>query len=220
MNILEEIPQSKNESSSFMSRNNDFQMPKMTSETKISNNSGSESKFASPAKFNTFVLFDVRTMIIIILLILIFLANYGINVFGFIGELIQKVVDVSKPHLSKILGFIGYSSGTAINKTAEVTSSVTKGGVDIAEGAIQNIGDILIGDEAIAKDSIKHYTEPSEDTTENPIQKSLSSSKAKWCLVGEYKNKRGCIDISESDKCMSGQVFPNEKMCMNPNITP
>ena len=57
------------------------------------------------------------------------------------------------------------------------------------------------------------------DNSENPIQKPISSGKSGWCLVGEYANKRGCIEVSETDKCMSGQVFPNQKMCLNPNIT-
>ena len=55
------------------------------------------------------------------------------------------------------------------------------------------------------------YSVPKNDVSENPIQKPISADKRQWCLVGEYDNKRKCIDISEHDKCMSGQVFPNEK---------
>ena len=61
--------------------------------------------------------------------------------------------------------------------------------------------------------------EPSPDVSENTIQKSLNSNKTKWCLAGEYQNKRGCINLSESDKCMSGQVFPTEEMCLNPTLS-
>lgn len=57
---------------------------------------------------------------------------------------------------------------------------------------------------------------PSPDTSENPIQNSISQSKSSWCLVGEYKGRRGCIDVNEYDKCMSGQVYPSQKMCLNP----
>jgi len=61
----------------------------------------------------------------------------------------------------------------------------------------------------LQRGAAKVLNEPSPDTSEDNIQKSLTSAKTKWCLVGEYKNKRGCVDISESDKCLSGQVFPN-----------
>ena len=42
-----------------------------------------------------------------------------------------------------------------------------------------------------------------------------SSKKAGWCLVGEYQGRRGCIEISDYDKCLSGKVFPNQGACMN-----
>ena len=82
----------------------------------------------------------------------------------------------------------------------------------------------MIGDEAIgqAQHGSKMYSgipEPSPDVSENTIQKSLNSNKTKWCLAGEYQNKRGCINLSESDKCMSGQVFPTEEMCLNPTLS-
>ena len=61
---------------------------------------------------------------------------------------------------------------------------------------------------------------PTPDTAENPIQKPITSNKAGWCLVGEYKGKRGCVEVTEQDKCLSGQVYPSQKMCLNPVLTP
>ena len=58
-----------------------------------------------------------------------------------------------------------------------------------------------------------------EDVSENPIQKPITSNKTKWCLVGEYEGTRGCVEIAEGDKCMSNQVFPSQKMCLNPTMT-
>jgi hypothetical protein len=60
--------------------------------------------------------------------------------------------------------------------------------------------------------------QPQPDTTTNPIQKPISSGKTNWCLVGEYQGRRGCIQISEQHKCLSGQIFPNQQMCMNPAL--
>jgi hypothetical protein len=60
--------------------------------------------------------------------------------------------------------------------------------------------------------------QPQPDTTTNPIQKPISSGKSNWCLVGEYQGRRGCIQVSEQNKCLSGQIFPNQQMCMNPAI--
>jgi hypothetical protein len=61
--------------------------------------------------------------------------------------------------------------------------------------------------------------QPEADSSTNPIQKPISSNKAGWCLVGEYEGRRGCIQVGQEDKCLSGQVYPNQKMCLNPTLT-
>jgi hypothetical protein len=61
--------------------------------------------------------------------------------------------------------------------------------------------------------------QPSPDASTSPIQSSASSAKNKWCLVGEYNGARGCVSVTEQDKCMSGQVFPTQQMCLNPTMT-
>jgi hypothetical protein len=55
--------------------------------------------------------------------------------------------------------------------------------------------------------------------TRYPIQNPVSSAKKSWCLVGEYQGRRGCIEITDQDKCISGQVFPEQKMCLNPTLS-
>ena len=163
--------------------------------------------------------FYMKTWIIIILLVLVVFSYYGIQLLNIFGDAINNGVNNLSPIFKNFLELLGYSTGTALNKTADLTADVAKTGIDVAEGTVQNIGNLMIGDEAVGKSSKHVLHEPEPDSPEDTIQKSLSSSKTKWCLVGEYQNKRGCIDISESDKCMSGQVFPNEEMCLNPSAT-
>lgn len=58
-------------------------------------------------------------------------------------------------------------------------------------------------------------------SSSSPMQTSIAAtSKSSWCLTGEYKERRGCIEIGENDRCMSGQVFPTQALCLNPNIQP
>jgi hypothetical protein len=60
---------------------------------------------------------------------------------------------------------------------------------------------------------------PSADTTENPIQNPISNNKNNWCLIGEYQHRNGCIEIDDATKCMSGQLFPTQQLCLNPTLT-
>ena len=45
------------------------------------------------------------------------------------------------------------------------------------------------------------------DISENPIQKPISSNKINWCLVGEYKNKRKCIDVQDMINVCQDKFF-------------
>jgi hypothetical protein len=62
--------------------------------------------------------------------------------------------------------------------------------------------------------------QPVPSPSSMPIQNPISSSKTSYCLVGEFQEKRGCIEVGENDLCMSGQLFSSRELCMNPTLTP
>lgn len=124
-----------------------------------------------------------------------------------------------------------YSTGWFICKTSDVVANTGETTLDVANHAIHHGSDLMIKASkkdgshkpASLKDEVKTETkvksEPTPDTTTNPIQKPISSGKSNWCLVGEYQGRRGCIEVGENDKCMSGQVFPSQYTCLNPNFS-
>ena len=178
---------------------------------------------------NNSELFSNKNLLIIVLSVLLLFSFLGINVLLVVGEFLQKVSDLIKPLVYQILSIFGYTTGTVINTTADVVADTSKFGIDIAEGSVKNIGNLLknagnmidINKKKEIDSSIyKLPSLPIPIETSHPIQKGESSSTNKWCLVGEYQQKRGCIEITDHDKCMSGQVFPNQKMCLNPTMTP
>jgi len=69
--------------------------------------------------------------------------------------------------------------------------------------------------EELKNSSLFNYT---EDESHSSIQQSKSSSKAGWCYIGEDRGIRSCVKVNESDKCMSGNIFPSESLCINPNL--
>lgn len=154
---------------------------------------------------------DLKNILIISLLLIVVLTYLGINVLSILGNAIQYGVIIISPVVNSFLDILGDSAGNALNTVSDVTANVAKTGVDIADGTVHDVGNLLIGVESGRPPY--RGNDPRPDAPEDSIQKSLASAKTKWCLVGEYQNKRGCIDISESDKCMSGEVFPNEEMC-------
>jgi hypothetical protein len=60
-----------------------------------------------------------------------------------------------------------------------------------------------------------NYT--ADDSMSN-IQQSKSNSKSGWCFIGEDRGFRSCIQVNENEKCMSGDIFPSQEICINPNL--
>jgi hypothetical protein len=178
--------------------------------------------------------------IIIILSVIILLVLLNDNVDNIIRNLFVIIYNLC----IRVLGVFGFITGSTINLTANVAGNVARTGVDITEGTLHSVGNILTGknnpisqnnypitqlpqmeqkdpdlDDTINTSKLPQQANiPAPDNSENPIQNPIAQSKSAWCLVGEYKGKRGCIEINEYDKCMSGQVYPNQKMCINPAL--
>jgi hypothetical protein len=169
-------------------------------------------------------------MIIIILLVIISLLLLGINVFHLFGDAASEIVKFFGYFFIKFLTFFGYTTGRFINKTADVVNDGVKLSSDIVDGTAHSVGDILIhssednvNEEAKGDldrllnerhNKVKKVGEPHPDKTVSPVQNSISSKKTKWCFIGEYSGKRGCIEVNDDQKCMSGSVFPNKEECM------
>jgi hypothetical protein len=180
--------------------------------------------------FNKKDVMQKQNIVIGVLILLLILSFLGINLLQVTGDFLQSIVQLFGPIVYQFLSLLGLTTGTVINKTTDVVEDTAKVSVDLAGGAVHDIGDLLINasknvpntpilDDKINKSFIKQTPEPVPDKTENPIQNPVTSNKTKWCLVGEYQGRRGCIEISEQDKCISGQVFPEQKLCLNPTLS-
>ncbi len=170
-------------------------------------------------------------VIIVVLSVLLILTFLGINLLTMFGNVIETVTSILGPFVSQVLSIFGYTTGSVLNKTADVVGDVAKTGLDVAEGSLQSVGTIL-------KDASRKHVDPSAasqldnvlnvsssgsmagdpapSSSESPIQKPITAGKTGWCLVGEYEGKRGCVEVSEQDKCMSGQIFGTQNACLNP----
>lgn len=184
-------------------------------------------------------LFSGKNFIILLLTGLLILSFLGINLLMILGNWIQVVISIFGPLVTQILSVLGYTTGTVLDKTEDVATTVAKAGVDIAGGTVQSVADLLKQassanvdpkaraalDQSLSSNDNKqtsklfNYKEPESDSSETPIQKPITSDKMTWCLVGEYEGKRGCVEVADANKCLSGQVFPSQQMCLNPTKT-
>ena len=66
-----------------------------------------------------------------------------------------------------------------------------------------------------ALDNAKQADNVSPDDSRSSIQ---TTGKSGWCYIGEEQGIRSCSEIGVNDTCMSGNIFPNQAICMNPNL--
>lgn len=178
-----------------------------------------------------------KKFLITVLITLVILSVLGINIltifgniFQIIGNIFQAIVNIFRPLIIQILSLFGYTTGTVLNTTADVVSKTAKTGIDIASGTIHSVGNILkdTSQNAVDPNAKKQFDNalnvsniqgniPDADTSTSHIQGPIG--KTQWCLAGEYKGRRGCVEIDEDTKCMSGQIFPSQHQCLNPNLT-
>lgn len=65
----------------------------------------------------------------------------------------------------------------------------------------------------------RSYTGPSpraDDTTS--VTQKHQSGKSGYCYIGEDRGFRSCVKVEAGDKCMSGQVFSTQDICVNPTL--
>ena len=46
----------------------------------------------------------------------------------------------------------------------------------------------------------------------------IQATKSGYCYVGEDRGFRSCVRVKDGDKCMSGDIFPTQAVCINPNL--
>lgn len=167
--------------------------------------------------------FSNKNLLIMVLTVLLVFSFLGVNLLVVFGNLLQNIINFAKPLVLYILSFFGYTAGSVLTTTADIVGDTVITGVDIAQESVKSAGQVLKNVSAPSLDKAindRDYTvnEPTPAPTSNPVI--AGHSKKGWCLVGEHMAKRGCIEIGDYDKCMSGQVYPSQKMCLNPTLSP
>ena len=59
---------------------------------------------------------------------------------------------------------------------------------------------------------------PKQDYVANDSYDSTQQGKAGWCYIGSEQGYRSCSQVGEADTCMSGNIFPTQDVCVNPNL--
>ena len=82
---------------------------------------------------------------------------------------------------------------------------------------IQDTNGSMNNNNTMSNNTPNTFNYKADDSMSN-IQQSKSNSKSGWCFIGEDRGFRSCIQVNENEKCMSGDIFPSQEICINPNL--
>ena len=154
--------------------------------------------------------------------IIIVLALLGFNLFTFLGNTTDIMTKIFGHTLSKT----GVAIGNVVTTTTSLAAKGTKGIMDVAAEGTKSVADITAGAVTSGVNllekgvNMKHETNlrdvvPEPDEAVNATQR---GNKSGYCYIGEDRGFRSCVKVGHKDKCMSGDIFPTEAICINPNL--
>lgn len=136
------------------------------------------------------------------------------------GALLRPLMDGFQYLLESLIKFVrsviasfSYSSGQILESGAETVKTVGGATLSVGTDVLDDIADLLKGQPGTNK--VMPITEPRPTPPENPVQ----GTQTQWCLVGEYKGQRSCLETTDNEKCLSGQLFKDRNKCINPALT-
>ena len=178
------------------------------------------------------------------LIIIVTLAFLGFNVFLYLAKGTQDLAGFFGPLVESILGLFAVVTGDVVDITAEGTKTVvnaTAGTLDKGLTAVQNITPNSPNSafnappvqsqqpqpDLMANNSLNKVLNTSQNkqpsNTDYQADESTSNiqsggSKSGWCYIGEDRGFRSCSQVGDNDKCMSGDIFPTQEICVNPTL--
>jgi hypothetical protein len=180
------------------------------------------------------------------LLIILILAFLGFNIFVYLAKGTQDITNLFGPFLQNIFGTAVSTTGQAVDVSAEGAKAVVSGTANAVNTGLTAVQNITPNSVSNLQSTPIHSTLPQQNPINNTsLNKALnnakrqgesddyqaheassslnyegSTGKAGWCYIGEDRGFRTCAHIGANDQCMSGDIFPSQEICINPNLRP
>tara|TARA_B100000674_G_C37923806_1_gene954546 strand:- start:1040 stop:1636 length:597 start_codon:yes stop_codon:yes gene_type:complete len=123
----------------------------------------------------------------------------------------KGVVDLATQGTKGVVNVAAQGTKGVVNVAAEGTKEIA----DVTAGAI-NSGVNVLEKGLIRERTPTETAEPQPDTVGDVTQR--QGGKSGYCYIGEDRGFRSCVKVGNMDKCMSGNIFPTEAVCINPNL--
>lgn len=181
------------------------------------------------------------------LIIILILAFLGLNVFAYLAQGTQTATNILSPILLFFSNITRAITGQTLDISAEGGKAVVNTASNITTTGLTGLQEIAKNIEPNnLNGTLKGNTlsnPPQEDNvSNNTLNRAINSSQARqsenvynyeadeanssiqgggksgWCYIGDDRGFRSCAQVSETDTCMSGDIFPTKDICVNPSL--
>ena len=173
------------------------------------------------------------------LIIFLVLSFLGFNIFVYLAKGTQGITNFFAPLIEKIFGTTVSVTGQTVDVAAEGAKAVVGGTASVVNASLSAVQDITPNGapSSLNTQSIQGTIQPPDVTTNNNLNRALNSSQqdqdyqaneasssvggsgqSGWCYIGEDRGFRSCSQVGVNDECMSGDIFPSNELCINPNL--
>ena len=169
-------------------------------------------------------------------MIFVVLAFLGFNIFTYLGKITDMMISIWNSIAEWLNKHFGTNFAELAKQTINVSATGTKGAVDIVQGVSDTTIDTLSRNEQ-GISSVNEIKEPPPTNFDNIVQNGGVPNKgegeveaapayssvgqvgqAGWCFIGEAQGTRTCSKVGQNDTCMSGDIYPTQDVCVNPNL--
>lgn len=178
------------------------------------------------------------------ILIILILAFLGFNIFAYLAKGTQDVTQFFAPLIKKIFGVTAVVTGDVVDVSSEGAKAVVSETANVINTGLSSLQNVT-PNSAAATSSVKGQpiTQQQIDVIQqSTLNKALntaqsqqhggeqdyeaneasssvhSAGKSGWCYIGDDRGFRSCAEVGTNDICMSGDIFPSQEICMNPNL--
>jgi hypothetical protein len=158
-------------------------------------------------------------MFIVILMIL------GFNIFSGLAEMTEMTNEVLGKPIRNLIQYLGLNIGEAAKDVVDIGASGLKSGTDII--ANTTTAGIDVVEKTITRESDSGNRAAPIETALRDLQFGGESGESResggelesgYCYIGSDRGFRSCANLDESQKCMSGEIFPTRETCEHPGM--
>ena len=179
------------------------------------------------------------------LIIFLILAVLGFNVLVYLAKGTENISNFLQPLLQQIYSLTASITGQTVNVSAEGAKAVVGGTANTINSGLSSVQNVSPNNTptTIKSQSVQNTIQQPDVMANSTLNKALNTNRAGtqqaqnddyqanqaastvnmtgksgWCYIGEDRGFRSCAQVGVNDECMSGDIFPSQEICVNPNL--